>query len=85
MLRMQPHEPIGSIERTDSGSVWVSAFPSELPWDPAERFRDEIEEATEFFQSQDALELKFERDHMWGIDDPTKTIMFLEKAFSIES
>ena len=81
MLRMPPHEPVGFIEKLDGGSVWVVAMPANLPWDPERQFEQEIREAKEFFDNRKENERTLDRDHLWGIDEPTKTIIFFEKAF----
>lgn len=85
MLRMPAHAPVGYIEQLNGGSVWLVAIATELPWDPEKQFEQKIKEAKEFFETQSGKERKLDRDHIWGVDEPTKTIIFFEKAFDIDA
>ena len=81
ILRMPAHEPVGFIEQLNGGSVWIVANSAELPWDPEKQFEPKIEEARDFFEARMDNDGTLDRDHIWGVDEPTKTIIFFEKAF----
>lgn len=84
LIKMPVHKPVGVIEQLNGGLVWVVAISGELPWDPEEQFKEKINEAMEFFATQKDSDLTLDRDHIWGVDEPTGTIIFLEKAFDFD-
>lgn len=85
ILRMPAHEPVGFIEQLNGGSVWIVAISAELPWDPEKQFEQKIKEAKEFFDARKDNDRTLDRDHLWGVDEPTKMIIFFEKAFDFDA